>query len=390
MSKEALTQDEIDALLKKDAPPVEVGVALPLSPTEEAALTDTLTLALEAGARALGTLLGQNAELRPPSLSGERPQRATEGVGTAILARIEYTQGITGLIFAQISEWDALAIADLLIGGDGRGARQLGEVELSALGEAISQMAGASATELSGHLGQRILFSSPEVLSGSDAPGAIETDFGTEEALIKVSSQLVIGDLVDSELLWLMAPAVGKQLARATPPAAIPEPPPLPGPRMDSAGPRIDSTVPRGGFAPPAGPPPFSDPRLAGPPTTGLPPVPAAAGYPPPQVPPVAVQPVNFGALDRAVPSSEVQNIGLIMDVPLELTVELGRTRRQIKDILALGPGSLIELDKLAGEAVDVLVNGKLVAKGEVVVIDENFGVRITDILSPAERVKGI
>ncbi|MCL5045843.1 MAG: hypothetical protein M1598_03450, partial [Actinobacteria bacterium] len=160
MSKEALTQDEIDALLKKDAPPVDVGVALPLSPTEEAALTDTLTLALEAGARALGTLLGQNAELRPPSLSGERPQRATEGVGTAILARIEYTQGITGLIFAQISEWDALAIADLLIGGDGRGARQLGEVELSALGEAISQMAGASATELSGHLGQRILFSS--------------------------------------------------------------------------------------------------------------------------------------------------------------------------------------------------------------------------------------
>jgi flagellar motor switch protein FliN/FliY len=84
----------------------------------------------------------------------------------------------------------------------------------------------------------------------------------------------------------------------------------------------------------------------------------------------------------------EQGNIGLIMDVNMEVTVELGRTKKQIKEILAFGEGTIIELDKLAGEAVDILVNHKPIAKGEVVVIDENFGVRITDIVSPAERVQ--
>ena len=83
-------------------------------------------------------------------------------------------------------------------------------------------------------------------------------------------------------------------------------------------------------------------------------------------------------------------NIGLILDVPLQVTVELGRTKKLIREILELSPGSVLELDKLAGEPVDVLVNGKLLAKGEVVVIDENFGVRITDIVSPIERASSL
>ena len=85
--------------------------------------------------------------------------------------------------------------------------------------------------------------------------------------------------------------------------------------------------------------------------------------------------------------SGEQGNIGLIMDVYMEMTVELGRTKKQIKDILGMGEGTIIELDKLAGEPVDILVNHKPIAKGEVVVIDENFGVRVTEILSSLERV---
>ena len=85
--------------------------------------------------------------------------------------------------------------------------------------------------------------------------------------------------------------------------------------------------------------------------------------------------------------SGEQGNIGLIMDVYMEMTVELGRTKKQIKDILGMGEGTIIELDKLAGEPVDILVNHKPIAKGEVVVIDENFGVRVTEILSSIERV---
>ena len=100
----------------------------------------------------------------------------------------------------------------------------------------------------------------------------------------------------------------------------------------------------------------------------------------------VPVQPAMFVPLNTEPVQVNDANIGLILDVPLQITVELGRTRMSIKDILELTTGSIIELEKLAGEPVDIHVNGKFLAKGEVVVIDENFGVRITDIASPAER----
>ena len=102
---------------------------------------------------------------------------------------------------------------------------------------------------------------------------------------------------------------------------------------------------------------------------------------------PTNVQSVQFPNLMPHAGSQEAGNIGLIMDVYMEMTVELGRTRKLIKEILAMGEGTIIELDKLAGEPVDILVNHKLIAKGEVVVIDENFGVRVTEIVSPMERM---
>jgi len=99
------------------------------------------------------------------------------------------------------------------------------------------------------------------------------------------------------------------------------------------------------------------------------------------------VQSVQFPSLSPQLSAGEQGNIGLLMDVYMEMTVELGRTKRLIKDILGMGEGTIIELDKLAGEPVDILVNHKLIAKGEVVVIDENFGVRVTEIISPMDRV---
>ena len=104
----------------------------------------------------------------------------------------------------------------------------------------------------------------------------------------------------------------------------------------------------------------------------------------------VPVQPVQFAPLKPSGIPVIDPNIALIMDVPLQVTVELGRTRKLIREILELSPGSVVELDKLAGEPVDILVNGKLIAKGEVVVIDENFGVRVTDIVSPIERASNL
>ena len=127
-------------------------------------------------------------------------------------------------------------------------------------------------------------------------------------------------------------------------------------------------------------------PAAAMPPQQGYyaPPQPS---YQQPQVP---VQAVQFSPLVPGAMAGVDGNIGLILDVPLQVTVELGRTKKLIREILELSPGSVLELDKLAGEPVDVLVNGKLLAKGEVVVIDENFGVRITDIVSPIERASSL
>jgi flagellar motor switch protein FliN/FliY len=102
------------------------------------------------------------------------------------------------------------------------------------------------------------------------------------------------------------------------------------------------------------------------------------------------VQSVQFPNLIPQLSTGDQGNIGLLMDVYMEMTVELGRTKRLIKDILGMGEGTIIELDKLAGEPVDILVNHKLIAKGEVVVIDENFGVRVTEIISPMDRVSEI
>ena len=102
------------------------------------------------------------------------------------------------------------------------------------------------------------------------------------------------------------------------------------------------------------------------------------------------VQTLQYPMLQGTNTGSEQGNISLIMDVFMEMTVELGRTKKQIKDILGMGEGTIIELDKLAGEPVDILVNHKPIAKGEVVVIDENFGVRVTEILSPLERVSDL
>ena len=99
------------------------------------------------------------------------------------------------------------------------------------------------------------------------------------------------------------------------------------------------------------------------------------------------VQSAQMGQISGMGGGMGGNNLELLMDVPLQVTVELGRTQKLVKEVLALGPGSVVELDKLAGEPVDILVNERPIAKGEVVVIDENFGIRVTEILSPKDRL---
>lgn len=189
-------------------------------------------------------------------------------------------------------------------------------------------------------------------------------------------------------------PAAAPEPAPAAPPVQQQMPAPDPGgipPQYPPQGMPPYPGMPEGGYYyPPAGMPAYGMPGM---PPYGMPP----QGMPYPQAPQqnsapnrnVNVQPVQFANLSAgAFGNIDENNLNLLMDIPLRVTVELGRTQKQIKDILEMSQGSIIELDKLAGEPVDILVNNKLIAKGEVVVIDENFGVRVTDIVSQWDRIQ--
>lgn len=378
MSNDSLSQEEVDALLRSGGLGGGGEAASPLTPDEERLLEERLVLAGQASAGALGTLLGQSAQLSPPAIVISTPEEVlSERLARFVVVKVDYIQGLAGASYYLLSEIDALAIADLLLGGDGRSATELGEAQQSALGEAMSQMAGASATSLSEALTVRIFFSPPEVLSGDAATGLFNAEFLARQPLVVATSRLLLGDLVDGDLVQVLTLDLARRLGSATLAGSAAAPAPAPA-QPAAAAPHVPAAA-----APAAG-------ATAAPPAAQAPAPMPMAGAPALSQQPVAIQAAAFPDLGRGAGGSEPQNIDLIMDVPLQVTVELGRTRKQIREVLALGPGSVVELDKLAGEAVDVLVNGKLVAKGEVVVIDENFGVRITDIVSPAERVRNL
>jgi flagellar motor switch protein FliN len=210
-----------------------------------------------------------------------------------------------------------------------------------------------------------------------------------DDLLIKVSFTLKVGTLIDSEIMQLLPLGFGKKLVASLlggdgedEAAAVTEmvrpieqtqPAPIQQPSEQSA--------PTQGVQQPAYEPQFEQPTTP----------PQQQAPMRTQQPPVHVQQAQFASFDSpSLNQAESNNLNMLLDIPLQVTVELGRTKRSVKEILEMSSGSIIELDKLAGEPVDILVNNRHIAKGEVVVIDENFGVRITDILSKTERLNNL
>jgi flagellar motor switch protein FliN/FliY len=251
---------------------------------------------------------------------------------------------------------------------------------MSAVGEAMNQMMGAVSTSLSTMFNKKIDISPPKVNLIDLAKEDKVTDLvGTEEKVVRVSFRMEVEGLIDSEIMQILPIDISKDmvsnLMAGSMPEAVPEPAVTAPPVMQQQ--QVQAPV-QETYAPPQQPAQQQ----------------AYAAVPMQQQARVAsnipVQPAQFSPLSTEPVTVNDANIGLILDVPLQVTVELGRTKKRIRDILELANGSIIELDKLAGEPVDILVNGKLLAKGEVVVIDENFGVRITDIVSPMERAQNL
>ncbi|QDR80501.1 fliN: flagellar motor switch protein FliN [Sporomusa termitida] len=368
MSDGFLSQEEIDALLRGEpvaASPSPAGSDL--SDIEKDALGEIGNISMGTAATTLSVLLGRRVSITTPKVSISNLNEIKRQYPLPYLViEVGYTHGLLGTNILAMREQDALIIADLMMGGDGSNPpSELNELYMSAVSEAMNQMMGSTATSISTIFKKKVDIAPPKVnlLDFALDPNVTSIISG-DEALVRVSFRMEVEDLIDSELMQIMPLNVAKEMVE-----------------------NLMSAVQAAATPPP---PPAAPPQPAAP-------TPAAPAYaqpaPPPQPQPVqnvAVQPVQFAPLKPAGMSGTDTNINLIMDVPLQITVELGRTRKLIRDILELTPGSVVELDKLAGEPVDILVNGKLIAKGEVVVIDENFGVRITDIVSPIERAHNL
>ena len=293
-----------------------------------------------------------------------------------LIVEVGYTVGIDGNNVLAIQAQDAAIIADLMMGGDGTSPdTEINEIAMSAVGESMNQMMGTVATSLSTMFNEKIDISPPKVnLIDFASKDQVTELVGVDEPVVRTSFRMEVDGLIDSEIMQILPVPVAKEMVEAltAEPAAEPEPAPAP------AAPAAPAAMPVSAPAP--------APAMAAPVMASAP----AAGYGMAMQPHVAtnvpVQSAQFTPLNTQPVQVNDANIGLILDVPLSVTVELGRTKKSIKDILELTNGSIVELDKLAGEPVDIQVNGKFLAKGEVVVIDENFGVRITEIASLAER----
>lgn len=371
-----LSQEEINALLGgmgedggSDSSDSQAGAgSVPLSSEEKDAIGEISNISMGTAATTLSTLLNQKVLITTPNVSIANWEDISQSYDRpCVFIQISYIEGLDGNNILILREKDVKIITDLMMGGNGEDVdgTELSELHLSAICEAMNQMMGSAATSISSVLEKKVDIS-PPTASLIDMDGSIDEEgFGDflKGEFVKVSFRLEIGTLIDSELMQLYPIDFAKELYNKfmssseldQPAPAAPTPAPAPAPA-------------------PAAPTPGPAPAMSAPPQ----------GYAQPMQPaqPVNVAPAQFQAFDNTInPLMQQENIGLIMDVPLEVTVELGRTNKTIKEILDFSPGTIIELNKLAGEAIDLLVNGKYVAKGEVVVIEDNFGIRITEII---------
>lgn len=421
-----LTQEEIDALLNgatsepaasDSASNEEASSVLSddlLSSMEKDALGEIGNISMGSAATTLSVLLGHKVNITTPTVSVDTMSTIQDQYPMPYLVvEVGYVIGINGNNILAIQASDASIIADLMMGGDGLNPQEeLTDIHMSAVGEAMNQMMGTVATSLSTMFNKKIDISPPKVnLIDLGVEDKITDLVNNDEPVVKTSFRMEVDGLIDSEIMQILPLDVAKEMVSflmgggaeaeaQEAPAPAPEPAPAPvapEPAPVAAAPAPAAPAPQPAAPQYAAPPqpqqyaaPTQQPQYTAPPM-GAQPVYAPPAYANNVVSSgVPVQNAQFAPLTNEPVEVNAANISLIQDVPLQVTVELGRTKKSIREILEFSTGSIIELDKLAGEPVDIHVNGQLTAKGEVVVIDENFGVRITEIVSPMERVQSL
>lgn len=400
-----LSQEEINALLggmgdsaentsdvvASEPTPAAADSNERLSPEESDALGEIANISMGTAATTLSVLVNNRVEITTPKLSYVTLDDLKEqNPAPCVFIYISYRTGLEGKNILVLKEHDVKVITDLMMGGDGTNTdAELTDLHLSAISEAMNQMMGSAATSMSSMINEKVDISPPSStrvdLTNTMMEDGLHDMVG--QTFVQVSFRMTIGDLVDSEIMQLYPFDFAKLIYtrfRSTmeggmEETAASEPEPAPQPEPVAA--RVQQPEPMQ-----AVPVSQMDPQMAPQqPMMGMQ-QPTMNGAMPMYNMPMQNVPIQPAQFQNFAPSQNLdgiapENIDLIMDVPLEVTVELGRTSKSIKEILDFSPGTIIELDKLAGEPVDVLVNGKFVAKGEVVVIEENFGIRVTEII---------
>lgn len=408
-----LSQEEINALLSginsdgdsnteqsnTDSTPNEEF----LTDLEKDTLGEISNISMGTAATTLSSLVNQKVNISVPIVSYATWDILVNSYDKpCVFLQIQYKEGLDGNNILILKENDVKIISDLMMGGDGTNTDiELGELQLSAISEAMNQMMGSASTSLSSMLNMKIDISPPiaSLVDLNETLDENEISSFLSQGFVKNAFDLTIGDLVDSEIMQLFPIDFAKNLSsrfmsdgkledNTVTETKISQP--VTEVHMEALIPTQQEVQPQQNPIPPQNPAPYGVP--AGYPN-GYPPM-GYPGMPYPGVPypqqnqqPIPMQEVNvqtaqFQAFENNLEMvTQKENIDLIMDVPLEVTVELGRTSKSIQDVLEFAPGTIIELNKIAGEPIDVLVNGKFVAKGEVVVIEESFGVRVTEII---------
>lgn len=386
-----LSQDEIDALLNVSTDTVDnenkedLSVENYLTDIEADTLGEIGNISIGSSATTLSTLLNQKVEITTPTISVVKKKNLMDQLPFEhVNIQVNYLEGFIGESMFVLKSQDAAIISDIMLGGDGSNPdKTLTDIHLSAVQEVMNQMMGAAATSMSTIFDKRVNISPPSIELIDETGEPDLTKEIDEEVFVKVSFQLKVGNLIDSKIMQiipfpfaheLVAELMQSDEAKEEVGATVEKEVPVQEESLDF---NIDQeqlilndqkSMDMNNY--------YDEPRIVGGKVSGV---------------NESIQPASFSEFDQVqVDNRSHRNLDMLLDIPLKVTVELGRTNRTVEDILDLSSGSIIELDKLAGEPVDILVNNKLIAQGEVVVIDENFGVRVTDIVSQTDRLMNL
>lgn len=369
-----LSQEEIDMLLRGES---DNDTSSDLSPEEIDIIGEIGNISMGTSATTLSTLLDKKVSITAPDVQQTTfEELADEHTIPFVAVEVSYTEGLEGKNLLVIRENDVKIITDLMLGGDGTKTDEtLNEMHLSAISEVMNQMVGSSSTSLSTMLQKDISISPPNAFviqfGDEDSYKHFKSDGST---IVQVKFKMIVEGLIDSYIMQLLPIDFAKDMVQSlliteeTSNDEMPNQEPLEE-IEDNLEDLQQQAVQMDGGKPNA----TSNEHIEETNREA-----------------VNVRPVSFQPLEETEASESKENIDILMDIPLQVSVELGRTRKLIKDILELNTGSILELDKMAGEPVDVLVNGKVIAKGEVVVIEDSFGVRINDIISSSKRISNL